>query len=81
MRGAVILAALLLSGCQTTRYVTVKCSTPEQTEQLKAAKPPKVGDQLTGQADKDIRPIAGRLVRMEAWGDGLLSVLEGCTGN
>jgi hypothetical protein len=67
-----------LAGCQTVRYVPTYCITKDQLEKLKAAKPGKVHDQLTGKADEDIRPIAGRLVRVEAWGDGLITVLGGC---
>jgi hypothetical protein len=73
---AVIL--LTLPACVTTRYVPTYCVTPEQLEQLKASKPGKVRDQLTGKADEDLKKVAGRLVRVEAWGDGLLTVLGGC---
>jgi hypothetical protein len=72
--------ALLLTGCQTTRYVTTPCATPEQVEQLRNSEPPKVADKLTGQADEDIRVIAGSAVRLRAWGTGLLGVIEGCQG-
>lgn len=72
------LAAMLLSGCGTTKYITVYCITKAQLEQLKAAKPGKIRDQLTGKADEDAKKITGRLVRVEAWGDGMLDVLGGC---
>ncbi|GAA4015406.1 hypothetical protein GCM10022280_12680 [Sphingomonas swuensis] len=70
--------AFLAAGCAHTRYVTVSCVTPEQAKALKNAKPGKVGSQLTGKADSDIRLVSGRLVRVEAWGDGLMHVIEGC---
>jgi hypothetical protein len=72
------IAALALSGCAHTRYVTIHCITKAQLEQLAKQKPGKVRDQLTGKADEDIKKVAGRLVRVEAWGDGLLDVLGGC---
>lgn len=77
---AIVLLAivLLLTGCAHTRYVTAYCVTRAQLEQLQHAKPGKVRDQLTGKADEDLRKVAGRLVRVEAWGDGLLDVLGGC---
>lgn len=77
------LAALILlslSACSTTRYVTVPCLTQEQYDKLKADEPPKVKDQLTGEADKDIRIIGGSAVRLRAWGNGMLGVLGGCRG-
>jgi hypothetical protein len=77
-RGALFLIALALTGCATTRYVTVSCVTRQQYSELQRAEPPKVGDKLTGQADSDIRIVAGSAIRLRAWGDGLLGVLEGC---
>jgi hypothetical protein len=69
------LVLLALSGCAHTRYVQVYCLSHDQ--QLPAA-PPKIHDQLTGQADKDLRIVAGSAVRLRAWGDGLNTILEGC---
>jgi hypothetical protein len=77
---AAILITLMCSGCVTTRYQRVFCLTPQQLEKLKADKPGKIHDQLTGKADQDIRPITGRLVRMEGFADGLVTILGGCTG-
>lgn len=77
---ALLVAASMLSGCVTTRYAPVHCLSKEQLEQLKAQKPGKIRDQLTGQADEDLKKVAGRLVRVEAWGDGLITVLGGCVG-
>jgi hypothetical protein len=70
--------ALALSGCATTRYSTAYCITPAQLTQLKAAKPAKIRSQLTGQADSDLKLVAGRLVRVEAYADGLIDILGGC---
>lgn len=79
---AALAIAPALSGCallkERVRYVTVFCVTPEQYEQMRKAEPPKVHDHLTGDADKDIRPIAGSAIRLRAWGDGLLEILGGC---
>jgi hypothetical protein len=72
------ISLVALESCQHTRYTPVYCVTPQQLERLKANKPSKVRDQLTGQADEDLKKVAGRLVRVEAWGDGLLTVLGGC---
>lgn len=69
------LAALLLSGCAHTRYVTVYCL--DHNTQL-PAEPERVHDKLTGEADKDLRIVAGSAVRLRAWGEGLNSILEGC---
>lgn len=77
---ALVLGFVTLSGCQTTRYVKIGCVSQEQLDRLKAQKPGKVRDQLTGEADEDLKKVAGRLVRVEAWGDGLITVLGGCIG-
>lgn len=77
---AIIMLTLPAGMCTTTRYVTVPCLTQEQYDKLKADEPPKVKDQLTGEADKDIRIIGGSAVRLRAWGNGLLGVLGGCVG-
>jgi hypothetical protein len=72
---------LALSGCVHTRYIQTYCVTKAQLEQLQKAKPGKVRDQLTGKADEDLKKVAGRLVRVEAWGDGLIDVLGGCVAS
>lgn len=75
------LSLLTLAGCaHSPRYVQIPCLTDEQYQELERAKPEKIGGKLTGKADEDIKPIAGRLIRVEAWGDGLLGVLKGCRG-
>jgi hypothetical protein len=77
LTSAMLIAGLVLSGCTTTRYVTVPCigkvqKLPEE--------PPKIGGALTGKADEDIRIIAGSNVRLRAYGGGLRTILEGCRG-
>lgn len=73
-------AALALSGCATTRYVTVACIDQPQLQRLKAAEPPRVGDRLTGQAQDDFKIAAGSAVELRSYSHGLLGVLEGCVG-
>jgi hypothetical protein len=77
-----LFALCLLSGfcsaCAHDRFVTVHCLTRAQYEQLKAQQPPKVHDQLTGQADRDTQILAGSLIRVRAYSDGLLTILGGC---
>lgn len=80
MKRALPLLLLALAGCSTTRYVPVKCLTPEQLEELRKAEPPKVHDKLTGKADEDVKIVAGSAIRLRAWGLGMLGVLEGCAG-
>jgi hypothetical protein len=72
-----ILALLALSGCQTTRYVTVPCVSKGQ--QL-PAEPDRVGGKLTGNADHDFQIVAGSNARLRAYGQGLRTILEGCRG-
>jgi uncharacterized lipoprotein YmbA len=80
MRAAAPLLALIaLTGCATpARYVSTYCLTKAQFDQLKATQPPKIRDQLTGDADKDARILAGSAIRLRAHDDGLLEVLGGC---
>jgi hypothetical protein len=75
-----MLVSMLITGCTTTRWITVPCLSPEQLEERRKAEPPLVRDQLSGRADEDIKPIAGSAVRLRAWGRGNLDVLSGCTG-
>jgi hypothetical protein len=75
------LAACGLTGCATPqRYATVHCLTKEQYEALKSQQPPKVHSELTGNADRDTQILAGSLIRVRAFSDGLLQVLGGCVG-
>lgn len=69
-----------LAGCQTTRYVKTPCLTAEQLEQQRQAEPPKVKDKLTGKADEDVKTLGGSAVRLRAWGEGMLGILDGCVG-
>lgn len=75
MKPLFTIALLALSGCATTRYSTVYCLGHDQAL---PAEPPKIHGQLTGQADKDIKPIAGSNIRLRAYGEGLRTILEGC---
>lgn len=68
-------AALALSGCATTRYVDVPCISKGQ--QL-PSEPSPVKSKLTGKADEDTRTLAGGLLRWQAYGRGLRTILEGC---
>jgi ABC-type uncharacterized transport system auxiliary subunit len=71
--------ALALTGCAPhPRFVQTYCLTQAQFDQLKQSQPPKVRSQLTGEADKDLRIIAGSAIRLRAHDDGLLEVLGGC---
>jgi hypothetical protein len=67
--------SLALSGCVSTRFVTVYCVGEVQAL---PSEPPKVKSELTGEADKDLRIVAGSAVRLRAWGEGLQTILEGC---
>jgi hypothetical protein len=78
MRRLLPLAVLILSGCVTTKYVQTYCISAEQLAELRAQRPQAIRDQLTGDADKDLRLVTGKLVRVQAWGDGLLDVLGAC---
>jgi len=79
-RSLLVIAAVALSGCATvhTRYSTVYCVTPDQYAKLKQAEPPKVGDKLTGNAQDDLKTIAGSAVRLRTFSDGLLGVIGSC---
>ena len=72
------LFALALTGCAHTSYLTRSCLTQEQYNQLAQSEPSKVHDKLTGQADKDIRPITGSALELRAWGETLLGTLKVC---
>lgn len=71
-----LLASITLSGCAHT--ITVSCLTRKQYEDLKAQQPGKIHGKLTGKADEDIRPVAGSALRLRAYSDTLLGVLEVC---
>ena len=71
----VTLAFLALTGCTTTRYVTVPCVSKDQAI---PAEPEKIGPKLTGRADEDVKIIAGSALRLRAWGQGLREIIEGC---
>ena len=79
-RAILILLAASLTACATPRYQRVACLTPEQLAELKKQEPEKVGDKLTGRADEDLRTVSGSAIRLRSWGQGLVGVLEGCSG-
>ena len=76
---AVPLSLLALTGCAHTPLIT-SCITPQQYQQLESQRPPKVHDKLTGQADKDVRPLAGSIIEHRAYEDVLLGTLKVCAG-
>lgn len=69
-----------MPACVRDRYVRIPCLTPEQLQQRKDAEPKRVGGSLTGQAQEDVKIIAGSNVQLRAWGVGNLGILEGCVG-
>ena len=75
-----LLLALALTGCAHTPLIT-SCITPSQYQQLESQRPPKVHDKLTGQADKDVRPLAGSIIEHRAYEDVLLGTLKVCSTN
>ena len=77
-RLALILIAAALTGCTTTKYVSVPCITKDQKL---PAEPERVGSKLTGQAQRDFQIVAGSAARLRAWGQGLTTILEGCRAN
>lgn len=77
---AIVMLALPAGMCVTTRYVKIPCLSQEQLDQRKAAEPPKVGGQLTGDAQKDVRIVGGSAKELRAWGQGNLQILGGCVG-
>jgi hypothetical protein len=72
-RLTLIVLAIALAGCQTTRTVIVPCVKGELP-----AEPPKVADKLTGNAERDIGIVAGSALRLRAYGGELRSLLEAC---
>lgn len=70
-------ATLALTGCAHVPLVT-SCISEKQYQQLESQRPPKVHDKLTGQADKDVRPLAGSIIEHRAYEDVLLGTLKVC---
>lgn len=77
-----LVVPLALTGCATThtRYVIVPCATSEQVQKLKDAEPEHIGLKLTGNAQEDFKLAAGNDIALRLWGEGLLGVIQGCTG-
>jgi hypothetical protein len=82
MKMLVIFALTLpvLAGCQAIRYVRVPCLNQEQYQKRAEAEPKRVGPELTGDAQKDVRIIGGSAKELRIWGEGNLGILEGCAG-
>jgi hypothetical protein len=82
MRRLLALSALavLASGCATTktRWVQTYCVTPDQYAKLKSAEPGKIGSQLDGNAQHDLKLIAGNDLELRTFSDGLLGVIGSC---
>lgn len=72
------IAYILLSGCAHAPMTS--CITKEQLAELEAQEPPRVHDRLTGEADKDIRPITGSNLLLRQWGQNVLDALRVCAG-
>jgi hypothetical protein len=77
---APLVLALALTGCATThtRWVQTYCVTPDQYAKLEQAEPSKIGSQLDGNAQHDLKLIAGNDVELRTFSDGLLGVIGGC---
>ena len=85
---AIIASLLLLSACKTTpgpvevrvQRVLVPISQPcIKPSQIPKA-PPRIGDQLNGDAQHDLNLVAASAVRLRAYGDVLLALLVACEG-
>jgi len=73
------LAYIALSGCAGhVRYVSTYCVSQDQYAKLKSAEPGKIGSQLDGNAQHDLKLIAGNDLQLRTYSDGLLGVLNGC---
>lgn len=75
----VLLAALALSGCAHTRYLTRDCLTKQQLAEIERQAPPKVRDQLNGQADHDVKVLAANVLRLRAYQGLLTDTLRICS--
>lgn len=83
-RHFLILPLAFLAACSPhpeVRIQTVYCVTPEQYTKLVNAKPAKVGNTLTGNAQQDFKIVAEQNVLVRKYADGLLEVLGGCTSS
>lgn len=92
MRKPILLAALALSACATPRHVppavvvkTVEVDRPVAVACVAAsdipAMPPRVGDQMTGDASHDAGLLASSAIRLRAALDKALALLGACTFN
>jgi hypothetical protein len=89
IRSAIVILALALAGCgvQSTpappvEVRTVTVDRPIPVPCIAAfdvpAMPPRVGDQLTGDAGHDLDVVAASAIRLRAALDKALAVLSGC---
>jgi hypothetical protein len=79
VRPALILVALALTGCAGhVRYVSTYCVSQDQYAKLKHAEPGKIGSQLDGNAQHDLKLIAGNDLELRTFSDGLLGVIGSC---
>jgi len=72
--------ALALTGCATvhTKYIQTYCVSQDQYAKLKQAEPGKIGSQLDGNAQHDLKLIAGNDLELRTFSDGLLGVIGSC---
>lgn len=73
-----------LSSCATTpkpepQIQKVYCLTPEQYKKVIEAIPDTVGEQLTGNAQKDFVIAGNQAILLRVYANGLLQILGGCT--
>lgn len=79
-RSLLVIAAVALSGCATvhTKYIQTYCVSQDQYAKLKQAGPGKIGSQLDGNAQHDLKVIAGNDLELRTFSDGLLGVIGSC---
>lgn len=58
--------------------VPVPCVPAERVAELEAAEPPRIADQLTGNAAVDLPIVAGSALDLRAYATDLLAVVRGC---
>jgi hypothetical protein len=78
---AVIMLTLPAGMCVSTRFVRVPCLSQQDYQKRVEAEPKKVGPELTGDAQRDVRIVGGSAKELRAWGVGNLGILQGCTGS
>jgi hypothetical protein len=86
MRHLILPALFALSACQTTQPgievrevevpVPVRCVDPADVP----AEPPRIGDELTGNAVVDLSIVAASALELRKWGQEMAALLRGCGG-